>query len=107
MGEAFIAIVFLQLIIGATVGSLYFIVSNTQQHSWGMLITLAFISWMFGYALGIPLAQTTFAMFISLFGSAVAVTVLDTTVSNIEQDKEPPRILVWVIDLIKSIRGRG
>lgn len=103
--EALAALVFLPLIIGATFGSLYFIVNNNKSHKWWVLIVLALISWVFGYALGMPLAQTAYAMFVSLVGSAVAIVLLDSTTNNIENDKEAPKILTWVVDLIKSIRG--
>lgn len=105
MVESLMALIFLPLIIGATVGSLYFVVDNNQKHRWSVLLTLTFISWVFGYSIGLPLAETMYAMSVSLVGSAVAIVLLDSTTKNILEDKEPPKILRWVIDVIISLRG--
>lgn len=106
MIESVLALIFLPLIIGATMGSLYFIVNNNKRHKWGVLIALTLVSWVFGYSVGLPLSATAYAMFASLFGSACAIVLLDSTTNNIENDREPPKILVWLLDLIRTLRGK-
>lgn len=107
MAESLLSLIFLPLIIGATMGSLYFIVNNSERHKWSVLIPLALISWVFGYSVGLPLAETMYAMAASLFGSATAIVLLDSTTKNIKDDKGPPKILMWVAEVIKSLRGGG
>ncbi len=107
MMEEFMSLIFLSLIIGASVGSLYFLVSSVQKHSWYILIPLFIVSWFLGYSSGLPFASTMYAMFVSLFGSAIAVALLETTTRNVREDKEVPKILRWITELIISIRGGG
>ena len=46
-------------------------------------------------------------MLVSLFGSAMAVAILDSTKKSVNEDKEVPKILKWIVELINSVRGGG
>lgn len=105
MMEELVALIFLPLLIGSTVGSLYFLVSSVSKHHWIVLAVLFIISWFLGYSSGLPFAETMYAMLISLFSSAIAVSVLDSTTKSIEDGEEVPKILKWISDLVISLRG--
>lgn len=96
----------LPVIIGATVGSMYFIVSHyTEYSSRVRLSVMVLTTWLIGYSLGLPLAESSMALFVSLFSSAIGVVVLDSTVQTVKNGEEPPPFLRWIIDVIKSFRG--
>lgn len=107
MIEEVMALIFLPLLVGSTVGSMYFLVSSVGKHSWIVLGVLFIVSWFLGYASGLPFAQTMYAMLVSLFGSAMAVSILDSTKKSVNEDKEVPKILKWIVELINSVRGGG
>ena len=107
MIEEVMALIFLPLLVGSTIGSMYFLVSSVGKHSWVVLGVLFIVSWFLGYASGLPFAQTMYAMLVSLFGSAMAVSILDSTKKSVNEDKEVPKILKWIVELINSLRGGG
>lgn len=98
------------LILGSTMGSLYFLVSyqsSEQEVSWIPLAVLFLVSFFFGYSAGMIVVETAWAMFVALFSSAIAVELLDATARSIRRDEEPPKILTWVVEVIKGLRGSG
>ena len=106
MLEALLAYLILPIIVGASVGSMYFIVSHlTVYDSKFVLGVMVVVTWLLGYSLGLPLSESSLSLFVSLFSSAIGVVVLDSTVSTVKRGEDPPPILRWVIDVITSIRG--
>ena len=107
MLEALLAYLILPIIVGSTVGSLYFIVSHYTHYSSRLIMAVMVLTtWLIGYSLGLPLSESSIALFVSLFSSAIGVVVLDSTVKTVNNGEEPPPILRWVIDVIKSFRGK-
>ena len=107
MLEALLAYFILHIIVGASVGSTYFVASHYTSYDskWIMGVMVA-VTWLIGYSLGLPLSESSIALFVSLFSSAVGVVVLDSTVKTVKNGEDPPPILRWVIDVIKSFRGQ-
>lgn len=104
--EALLAYFVLPIIVGATVGSMYFIVSHlTVYDSKFVLGVMVVVTWLMGFSLGLPLSESSLSLFVSLFSSAIGVVVLDSTVSTVKRGEDPPPILRWVIDVITSIRS--
>ena len=52
MIEEVMALIFLPLLVGSTIGSMYFLVSSVGKHSWIVLGVLFVVSWFLGYASG-------------------------------------------------------
>lgn len=106
MLEVLLAYLILPLIVGSTVGSLYFIVSHYTQYSSKLIMAVMILTtWLIGYSLGLPLSESSIALFVSLFSSAIGVVVLDSTISTVKEGKEPPHILRWLLDLVRTFRG--
>lgn len=107
MLEVLLAYLILPLIVGSTVGSLYFIVSHYTQYSSKLIMAVMVLTtWLIGYSLGLPLSESSIALFVSLFSSAIGVVVLDSTISTVKEGKEPPHILRWLLDLVRTFRGK-
>lgn len=106
MLEALLAYLILPIIVGSTVGSLYFIVSHYTHYSSRLIMAVMVLTtWVFGYSLGLPLSESSMALFVSLFSSAIGVVVLDSTISTVKEGREPPHILRWLLDLVRTFRG--
>ena len=106
MLEALLAYLILPIIVGASVGSMYFVASHyTNYDSKLIMAVMVVVTWVFGYSLGLPLSESSMSLFVSLFSSAIGVVVLDSTVKTVKNGEEPPPILRWIIDVIKSFRG--
>lgn len=107
MLEALMAYFILPIIVGASVGTTYFVASHlsTYGSKWVMAVMVA-TTWLIGYSLGLPMSGSNLSLFVSLFSSAIGVVVLDSTVKTVKNGEEPPPILRWIIDVIKSIRGQ-
>lgn len=102
--------IIMPIILGATIGSFYFLVSYKSEQvtrsSILPLIVLFAVSFFFGYSAGYVVSDTAWAMFVALISSSLAVEVLDSTTRSIRDDRDPPKILVWLTDLVKSLRGK-
>lgn len=107
MLEVMLAYLILPIIVGASVGSMYFVASHyTNYDSKWIMCVMVVVTWLIGYSLGLPLSESSLSLFVSLFSSAVGVVVLDSTVKTVKNGEEPPPILRWIIDVIKSFRGQ-
>lgn len=107
MLEVLLAYLILPIIVGASVGSMYFVASHYTNYDskWIMGVMVA-VTWLIGYSLGLPLSESSMSLFVSLFSSAIGVVVLDSTVKTVKNGEDPPPILRWIIDVIKSFRGQ-
>lgn len=109
VGELIMAVMIVPLLIGASIGSLYFLASHYSNYDkpWVLYIMVA-TSWFIGYSAGLPLADNPLALLVSLIASAVGVVTLDAVNASTIEGREPPPILNWIVRLIESIRsGRG
>ena len=107
MLEALLAYFILPIIVGASIGSMYFIASHYTNYDSKLIMgVMVVVTWVFGYSLGLPLSESSMALFVSLFSSAVGVIVLDSTISTVKEGKEPPHILRWLLDLVRTFRGQ-
>lgn len=107
MLEVLLAYLILPIIVGSTVGSLYFIVSHYTHYSSRLIMAVMVLTtWLIGYSLGLPLSESSIALFVSLFSSAIGVIVLDSTVQTVKEGKDIPPFLKWLVDVIKSFRGK-
>lgn len=96
----------LPIVVGATVGSMYFLVSHIASYKSKIVLSFMVITaWMIGYSLGLPLSESSMALFVSLISSAIGVAVLDSTVSTIKDGKDVPPFLKWITEVVKSFRG--
>lgn len=93
--------------VGASVGSMYFIASHykTYGNRW-VLVTMVVTTWMLGYSLGISVQPSNMGLFVSLVSSALGVVLLDSTIATIKEGNEPPPFLKWVVEVLRSIRGK-
>lgn len=107
MLETLMAYFILPIIVGASVGTTYFVASHlsTYGSKWVMAVMVV-TTWLIGYSLGLPMTESSLSLFVSLFSSAIGVVVLDSTVKTVKANEEPPAILRWVIDVIRSFGGR-
>ena len=94
------------LLIGSSIGSLYFLASHYSKYdkSWVLSIMVA-TSWLVGYSAGLPVAESPAATIVSLVASAIGVITLDAINSSTIDGKELPPIVNWLTRVIESIRG--
>lgn len=94
------------LLIGSSVGSLYFLASHYAKYDepWVLWIMVA-TSWLVGYSSGLPVADSASATIVSLVASAIGVVTLDAINASTIEGKDPPAILKWIVEVIESIRS--
>ena len=94
------------LLIGSSIGSLYFLASHYSKYdeSWVLSIMVA-TSWLVGYSSGLPVAESPAATIVSLIASAIGVVTLDAINASTIEGKEPPAILKWIVEVIESVRS--
>lgn len=106
MYESMMAALIVPLMVGASVGSLYFTASHYARYeSKWVLSSMIVTSWVLGYSAGLPVSELPSAIFISLLSSAVGVITLDAINSSTIDGKELPPIVNWLTRVIESIRG--
>lgn len=102
--SALIAAAVPELAVGASAGSLFYLLSSRTESS---LRKVAFMSigWLIGYSLGTPFLEGGWAMLISILGSAFAVAImLQVSAALQDSTKGIPPFLVWVADFYHKIR---
>lgn len=106
MYESMMATLVVPLLIGSSIGSLYFLASHYSRYdeSW-VLIIMVITSWLVGYSAGLPVAESPSATIVSLVASAIGVVTLDAINASTIEGKEPPAILKWILQVIESVRS--
>lgn len=100
------AILVVPLLLGSSLGSLYFVASSHARYDkWWVLISMVVTSWGIGYFAGLPFADSPASAILSLICSALGVVILDATASATIRGEETPPILKWILDVISSVRG--
>lgn len=106
MLEYFLELLVVPILVGASVGSCYFVATHVASYTSRWVLTVMVVTtWLMGFSLGWPISHSPFALFVSLVSSAVGVVILDSLVVSIREGKEAPPILNWIVDLVRSLRS--
>ena len=106
LGGAIFAAILPELAIGASIGSLFFMLVSKNEQGFRKLLLLV-IGWFVGYFIAVPFTDTGWGGLIAVMGSAFAVVLMLEVFVNLEQGrKEMPAPIHWMLDLLSKLRGR-
>ena len=95
-----------ELAVGASIGSLFFMLVSENQKGLRKLLLLV-IGWFVGYFIAVPFTDTGWGGLVAVMGSAFAVVLMLEVFVNLEQGrKEMPAPIHWMLDLLSKLRGR-
>lgn len=107
MLEMMLEVFLIPLFVGASVGSMYFLAAHHGRYEKKWVMIVMFITtWIIGFGAGLPLSDTSIALIVSLFSSAIGVVTLDAINVSTMEGKSPPPIINTLIEIVKAIRGK-
>lgn len=102
--SALVATAVPELAIGASAGSLYYLLSARTETNMRKIAFMS-IGWVIGYSLGSPFIEGGWAMLISVMGSAFAVALMLQISASLDSTEGGiPPFLNWVADFYHKIR---
>lgn len=99
---ALVAAILPEAALGASVGSLFYLLSTTSE-SVTRKVTLMAVGWVVGYSIGQALHGGGWSLLAAIMGSAFAVTIM-LQISASLTTKETPTIVDWMIDAYIKVR---
>ena len=93
-----------EIAVGASVGSLFFMLASGSEKGWRK-VALLLVGWFVGYFAATPFSESGWAGLISVFCSAFAVVVMLQVFYSLENPTEgSPKVVDWLVDVINKIR---
>ena len=93
-----------EVAIGASIGSLFFMLASSSDTGWRKS-ALLLVGWFVGYYSATPFIETGWAGLIAIISSAFAVVIMLQTFESFENPSTgSPRAVEWLVDLINKIR---
>lgn len=106
LSGALLAAVVPELAVGASIGSLFFMLVSENQRGFRKLLLLV-IGWFVGYFIAVPFTDTRWGGIIAVMGSAFAVVLMLEVFVNLEQGhREMPAPIHWILDFLSKFRGK-
>ena len=105
-GGALMAALVPDVAVGASIGSLFFMLVSQNQRGFRKLLLLI-IGWFVGYFIAVPFSAGGWGGLIAVMGSAFAVVLMLQVFADLEQGrKELPAPVHWIVDIVSRLRGR-
>lgn len=102
--SALTAAVLPEIALGASVGSLFYLLSSNTETGLRKLVLMV-IGWIVGYALGQAFHGGGWAMLASILGSAFAVSVMLQMANSFNNGESvAPPFAGWLVDMYVRIR---
>lgn len=102
---AMAAIIVPEIAIGASVGSMFFLLVSDSETGWRKF-SMMLVGWTMGYFVASPFQATGWAGLISVLGSAFAVVIMLQIFVSLENPSEGTPVFVnWVVDIYKKLKG--
>ena len=93
-----------EIAIGASIGSLFFMLASSNEKGFRKLVLLL-IGWFVGYFIATPFQESGWSGLIAIMGGAFAVVVMLQIFASFENpDGGKPKVLDWIVDTINKIR---
>lgn len=101
---ALMAAVFPEAALGASVGSLFFMLATNNNTGWRRA-ALLLVGWFVGYFAAIPFSDSGWSGLIAILCSAFAVVIMLQTFQSFEDPESGhPRLIDWAIEAFNKIR---
>lgn len=101
---ALAAMVLPEVAVGASIGSLFFMLASSSESGWRKA-ALLLVGWFVGYFAGAPFIDSGWAGLIAIISSAFAVVLMLQTFDSFENPVNgTPKAIDWLVDLVNRIR---
>lgn len=101
---AIAAVVIPEAALGASIGSLFFMLATNSEKGWRKT-ALLLVGWFVGYFAATPFVDSGWSGLIATLSSAFAVVIMLQTFQSMEDPNSgAPRLLDWAIDAFNKIR---